>query len=474
MLLPGRTPEEIAVPPRPAHIANEPLRIGWAPDERCTLEVRDDPEPSRMAAHVAGISAALLLVALTATPLAERVGVTASSWEGAPGLLRLLAMCAALGLIASVVVWLLLPRRHAPSRCAVEVDQGKLLLTAEGALLRTVPLSDIDSGWIEEPETVVVRTRARALHALEIPDETRRDALLAALGVSAAERVLVVPLASSTSQLPFGRTLGALLPAAGALAPALAAWWTWVRIEPLLQARALGRPTSALVFAALTAAALVCSLQLFRRLARFVGARSAVVGTDGIIVDEHTHRMRLAYADVAKVEPHERGVMIETRNGRRHTLATIAWNEPPLPHPLPPWAEKSEPWRRREALLRRVREALGLERARVASVKVDLLDRAGRSISAWRAALQMMAGRPVDYRGAEITREDLAAVAVDGCAAPERRIAAAYALASVEDEARSRVRIAAGACADEHLRAAIEEACEGEISDARLRRIGRW
>ena len=48
---------------------------------------------------------------------------------------------------------------------------------------------------------------------------------------------------------------------------------------------------------------------------------------------------------------------------------------------------------------------------------------------------------------------------------------AAYALSAEEDEARQRVRIAAAACADEHLRAALEEASAGELSERALRRL---
>lgn len=92
---------------------------------------------------------------------------------------------------------------------------------------------------------------------------------------------------------------------------------------------------------------------------------------------------------------------------------------------------------------------------------VNALDRAGRSIEEWRAALSTLADDAQAYRGLSLGREALERVLYDATAPAERRIGAALALGD-----RERIRVAAQNTANEHLRIALEKASDGELEDA--------
>ncbi len=76
------------------------------------------------------------------------------------------------------------------------------------------------------------------------------------------------------------------------------------------------------------------------------------------------------------------------------------------------------------------------------------------------------------YRAGAVTARDLGAVIDDATLSAEHRVAATLALRAAEpEEARTRARIAAAACADGELRAALDRAGDGEIDDGQLDRV---
>jgi hypothetical protein len=111
--------------------------------------------------------------------------------------------------------------------------------------------------------------------------------------------------------------------------------------------------------------------------------------------------------------------------------------------------------------------------AQPGAAPIPELDPAGRPLPAWREALSRLRRGEGEYRRAQVREEDLLAVLQDGQAPAKLRIGAALALCegAAATEARTKVRIAAGTCADEELRAALEAAAEEEIAEGAIRRV---
>jgi hypothetical protein len=129
---------------------------------------------------------------------------------------------------------------------------------------------------------------------------------------------------------------------------------------------------------------------------------------------------------------------------------------------------------RREALVERIEQAMSARgQSRVSQVQLAQLDRQRRTLPAWREDLRaLLAVEGSGYRGAALGSDQLAEVVEDAGAPAERRVAAAIALSGNGDvESKRRVRIAAQACVEEDLRAALEHAAEGEIEEAELLRV---
>ncbi len=101
----------------------------------------------------------------------------------------------------------------------------------------------------------------------------------------------------------------------------------------------------------------------------------------------------------------------------------------------------------------------------------EALARNGRSLEDWRAALEQLLGRGGVFRDGGLGREALLD-RVDVPTVPAaQRLGAALALARSDETARSRVRIAAEACADTPLREAMEAALDGRLDASMVARI---
>jgi hypothetical protein len=223
----------------------------------------------------------------------------------------------------------------------------------------------------------------------------------------------------------------------------------------------------------------IMALVLFavRRLLRVMMRREAIVGTDGVVVEGYGTRRHIPYPRVVEVVRDARGVVLVLHGGQRVLLPTLTDSREPLPtgedpHPTQPRGDVVT----RDALLARIQEAMGSAYATTArQTQLAQLDRHGEDVAVWRERLRVLAGAGAEgggYRGLTIDGDTLVDIVGDAGVAPERRVAAAVALACVGDErAWSGVRIAVDACADEDLRAALEQASEGEIDDRALRRL---
>jgi hypothetical protein len=103
--------------------------------------------------------------------------------------------------------------------------------------------------------------------------------------------------------------------------------------------------------------------------------------------------------------------------------------------------------------------------------KLRLFERRGRSLREWRHHLAGLTGE-AGYRAGAVTAGELGAAIADPSLSAEHRIAAVLALSATDPaEARRRARVGAAASVDPDLRAALDEAAEGEVDDARLDRL---
>ena len=103
----------------------------------------------------------------------------------------------------------------------------------------------------------------------------------------------------------------------------------------------------------------------------------------------------------------------------------------------------------------------------------EALDRGNHLAAEWAVHVRRLAAGS-SYRDRAVTDEALASIVEDGREPPDRRAAAALALgARGSEQAKQRVRIAAGACAHPKLRVSLEAAAEGELDDAAIRAVER-
>ena len=383
------------------------------------------------------------------------------------------ALCAfacfpAIGLLASLGMLGIaaVPGRASLVRGVVEIEDGHLIVASHNGRIRwRVPLAEIAQGHRELPDLVHIATRAGETLVVQLassPDEAS-DRLLHACGVSAAERVLSVPLPSAASRHFGGRFFAGML-------------LTVVFLMFAMFTIALGASIRQLVFSGSEVASVIALAALFLGalgsagygLLRSLGRRTALVGADGVVFRGALRTRRIRYDDVATVTPDRRGVRLHRHHGKSLLIPTSGRESMPVPPreargPALPEGEAT-----REVLLDRIQDAMeARERGAFARPGLDALDRRGRSVEAWREDLAKISVADGDYRRAGLSPADLGGVIEDASAPGERRIAATVALAASEPvEARRRVRIAVDACADEDLRRAIEGAAEGEIDAA--------
>jgi hypothetical protein len=311
-------------------------------------------------------------------------------------------------------------------------------------------LAEIEEGWLEDAGycvTVVLRMHSGDLVSIGVGTAEEGAALLRAARVAAHQQIWTTRLASNASLVTGGGCLSAV--ATVALAVLLV-------VAPMLIAGAVGaalRGSGRWADLCEPVCLLAADLMGFFLLLRAVVAPVLVIGGDGISIRRFGRRRRFVpYADVARVRRKPRSVVLMLSSGEVVPLPT---------------GEPDGPLSR--AVHDRIVEAMGNRREPGSLGGADLLDRAGRSPSAWREHLLRLGQDPEGYRTRRLPPERLASVLEDVASPPERRVAAALALARVEDPTlRLRVHHAVASCADESLRAALEAAAADEIAEEEL------
>jgi hypothetical protein len=169
------------------------------------------------------------------------------------------------------------------------------------------------------------------------------------------------------------------------------------------------------------------------------------IGTDGVLV-EHWGRREFFPHATTQVTSEGPAIVLSCEDGRRQ-IRTTGFDEA-------------------STIMRRIEEARSGGGIAPAN-GVEALERRGRAVSEWRAAIRAKLGDESGYReGAPLVTRDLVELVENPSAPLETRLAAALGVGAGEDlEARRRVRVASETCAHPRVRIALEEAADGEPND---------
>lgn len=295
---------------------------------------------------------------------------------------------------------------------------------------RTITAESIESGYLATPSQLVLRLQSGRTVTAELASDGA-GLVLDHLRLALDRRAVSVPLS-------------------GAFDPA--AW-----LEAIILLAAVGvavalrnSPHPVIGLLLLGAATALASMAAFSRRLR----PRVVVGLDGVRVVGTLHSRFVPYQIIESVtRPGGRGgrIILGTSAGNL-VLSCIDTQE-----------------REIATLVSRIEEGRGMA-ARARSPSLDLLDRKGRSIDDWHAALSELARAEAGFRGAALCEDDLDEVLADPGAPLERRLGAALALRSRSSEARTRIRVAAATSVERRVRVALEAAAAEEIHDRVIER----
>lgn len=338
-----------------------------------------------------------------------------------------------------------LPRPHRPASVAALSDSVEIHF--EDGTTRRIPHESIEHVALRPVPTpaptpaptrqILMRLRGGQLVMLDAGEAT--DRLLEAITPEPREFAARLPVRAVANSHPLGCFAwgGALVALVGLLGSVHSV------AEQVMAGLSLSSAT-AFASAAVWAVAAVVAARLLNR-------RQVVVGNDGIRIDGALRRKFVPFDQIARIEQTKAGrVVVHLQDGGSVKLAEV----------------KSGP-----GLAARIRLALA-QRGRTAPVAgTEQLRRRGRTSQEWAGALTQGEGEG-SYRATGLRFEDLGALVADPAVSPELRVAAGVAL-SGDEQGRRRVALAADACADRDMQAALEAAAEGEISERALTRVQR-
>jgi hypothetical protein len=307
-------------------------------------------------------------------------------------------------------------------------------LVIERRLRRTVPIAAIEAGFVvptRRSTNVELHLTGGDVIDVRVADAAAAAALLRAARVDVGRQRCRIQLVDANARLVLGLAIAGGL--AYMSAPTLTITSREIPILPVL------------VLASLLALVMIVVV-------RATALPEVTIGTDGIAFKRGFRETFVPFEELAEIRPAGLGLLIRYRSGRTRTIFSPAGVGP----------------ERFEALLFRIREAMAA-RAQGRQPALELLDRRGRSVAAWRAALAELARRGTSYRDVGLSVDDLEAVIGSPDATAERRLAAAVALrAAAHPAATTLIRVAASQCASQRLRVALEKVGTGEDDDAAL------
>ncbi|MGK4000917.1 PH domain-containing protein [Sorangium sp. So ce1024] len=334
-------------------------------------------------------------------------------------------------------------RRGEPG--AVTVVDGGALCVQIGGRTRTIARGDVVAGWTEEGRgqgRVLLQIRTGEVIAADVTSAADGHALLEALGVAPEQRAVAVQLGS-----PHTPTRRFVLALVGLVSLAVAA--PSALISAGLVMMGLGGSDWLGTLALMGFLSVISGVGAWRCLRPLVGT-TLRIGTDGLSIRRLLRRRFVPRAEIAGVGVRGAALVVERRSGG----------------PVVVMASSAE---EAASLASRVTDALAGRAVAAPAETLAALDRAGRPLAEWKHAILALLQESAGYRRAGIVADDLFSVLEDGAARPERRVAAAAALASSgEPAAQARVRAAVEACVGTKLRIAMLRAADGEIDEGAL------
>ncbi|XYH95350.1 hypothetical protein ACMHYB_47335 [Sorangium sp. So ce1128] len=410
------------------------------PASRPSFELTS-PRVARRHEGLGRVFGGLSLLAIGGPFLASVLIIMLADLLGGPGLrvhslhaltLTMPGALVALGLaLVSVFLSTTPVTRRGPARVAAGADGLRLVI---GAAERWIPRDEVRSGLVlPEPRMrVELRLRRGQVLDVQVASEEEGARLLAALGIGPAERRVAISLGGVHGELVAG-CVGL---------PVLMIFWV------LVLGALFGRLSAGLAGAWL--ALTLLSTWLLRRAAR---PTQVVVGSDGVRVERPFSSAWLPYAELTEIRKHGDALLLVSQRSGTLVLQT---------------GEALS-----DAVATRIRKAHQRVAGGAAPRGAEALERRGRDVAAWREDLRRLLAAG-DYRATGLTPEDVIHTLDDADAPRDRRIGAALFLrVAGYPEAQDRIRVAAGATADDALRAALEQAAEEELDDAALARALR-
>ncbi|MDI1449998.1 PH domain-containing protein [Polyangium sp. 6x1] len=311
----------------------------------------------------------------------------------------------------------------------IRVDRRGVVFDMEGRA-RDLSGERIESAYVVPKAGVRLALVGGNVVFLAVPDEALAKAIVERLGFRPDKRRVTLHLGSPQWML------------AAACMAAVVVWGASI----LSYVVASGTSSQTVSFVSLLLLVFLTPLLTWLS-ARALKPEEMVVGGDGILVRRPFGKHYYPLADIEAVHVRHDRLVLRLRGQEK----TVAKGEPAL----------------LAAAARRIQSVRAADPRERAAGVANLLDRQGRPLDQWRAALSALV-RDGDYRHATITPEVLWSVLEDHKEEPSRRLGAAMLLRKSEPKAAQRIRIAADVCADDDVRAALERAAEDEIDEATL------
>jgi hypothetical protein len=329
---------------------------------------------------------------------------------------------------------------------SVEVGDDVLTIEAQGRV-RRIPRADIDGGMLvpsQKQPFVELYLRGGEVLRFAVRDEPAAMELLDALDIGPSERRVHVTLSSPqrvalvaagrgalvimTCFMLLGFLVGAYQNAFGSkLPPVFLGPWLAMVVGGIVGWNRMSRPTE------------------------------VTVGAEGVRIVTAWREHVLSYAQLEAVQVSGRTLALTEKTGATTNIDMSRW--------VDGGAAASD---KLQGLARRIRDGMNAIQTTPDRV-AERLERGGRSVADWRAALAELFGGGAGYRSATLARDVAEQVLDDGAAPVERRIGAALALASQGgDEAKSRIRIAANRTTDEKLRVVLDAVAEEQLEEDQI------
>ena len=331
---------------------------------------------------------------------------------------------------------------------ALDVTDEGLAFTS-GGLRAELPWGAVTRWSVDDARDLVTLERDDgSTWTLALPGDDAVAAVLAPLRRAHARRALTVPLrgrlgAGGWTALVALLTLGAPLPLADAVA------------------RVAGGAAGALTW--------LLGVALAARVAREVCRSRVTVGDDGFSLQHLGCERFVPWAHVSDLDWDELGVRVTLIDGEEVALPVLS---AAMVRDVGD-ASVERAICQRDALHERLRAGLEgwAHRRAEGDAMESLLDRQGRTLDDWRAAVRRLADRIDGYRGVRLDPVLAARVLDDPSAPIDRRVAAVWALRDHDGScALTRVRVAVDAVACEPVREALARAADDYLDEDTLER----